>query len=278
MVNNQLDVASKTPAHKQTLAGVYIATKKDGTEYYRASFTYNGKHISLGSYSEIQSAHGAYLEANRLMNDSSLSIIDYKKHHYLSFEKWVILCNLRDNKIYFSTPIYMRNKYFSYFLDTKTELKFSIDDLFYYSSHKIMRRKGHFFVSDYGMQVTILSRYGIKSYGVLDRDYRLINGDIYDLRYENIEILNSYHGVKYVSHYDNMKYQSRIHINGDYIIGYYDTDIEAAIAYNKAIDILLSHGCQKQFLQNYMDGISPSKYADIYHNLKISKKLIKLRF
>lgn len=262
----------------QQLPGVYTATKKDGTTYYRASFTYHHKHISLGSYQNMQDAHQAYLEANTLMSDASLSIIDYRDHHYLSFEKWVILCNLRDNKIYFSTPIYMRNKYFSYYLDLKTELKFSIDDLFYYSSHKIMRRKDHFFVSDYGMQVTILSRYGIKSYGVLDRDYRLINGDIFDFRYENIEVLNPYHGVKYVSHYGNMKYQARIHIHGDYIIGYYDTDIEAGIAYNKAIDILSTHGLKKQFMQNYMEGISPSKYADIYHNIKIPSKITKLKF
>ena len=128
---------------------------------------------------------------------------------------------------------------------------------------------------DYGMQVTILGRYGIKSYGVLGKDYKLINGDIYDFRYENIEILNSYHGVRHVTHRDKAMYQARIHIHGYYTIGYYKTALEAAIAYNKAIDILISKGCTKQFKQNYMEGISASMYADIYHSLRISAKIMQ---
>ena len=31
--------------------GVYTATKKDGTLYYRSSITFQNKHISLGSFS-----------------------------------------------------------------------------------------------------------------------------------------------------------------------------------------------------------------------------------
>lgn len=34
-----------------------------------------------------------------------------------------------------------------------------------------MRRGGHLFVADYGMQVNILNRYGIKNYAVKDKDY-----------------------------------------------------------------------------------------------------------
>jgi len=255
------------------LPGTFTARKKDGSIYYRSSFTYKNKHISLGSFDNMESAHNAYLEAGKIISNHEIHIDSYSKHSPLSFEKWVILCNFRDNNIYFSTPIYMRKHFFSYYLDPHTELKFSIDDLFYYASHKIMRRGGHYFVADYGMQVTILSRYGIKSYGVPGVDYNLINGDIYDFRYENIEILNSYHGVRQVTHYGKSMYQARIHINGYYIIGYYKSALEAAIAYNKAIDILLSKGCTKQFKQNYMEGVSASMYADIYHTLKLSSKI-----
>ena len=255
--------------------GVFSASKKDGTIYFRSSFTYKNKHISLGSFSTEKDAHKAYLEATEIMTSKKvIKITDYnKKKRYLSFEKWVVLCNFRDNNLYFSTPIYMRKHYFSYYLDEHTELKFSIDDLFYYASHKIMRRNGHYFVADYGMQVTILGRYGIKSYGVLGTDYNLINGDIHDFRYENIEILNTYHGVRQITHRGSLKYQARIHLNGYYIIGYYDTSLEAAIAYNKAIDILTSNGCTIQFKQNYMEGISASSYADIYRKVDISKKI-----
>ncbi len=258
----------------KNLPGTFIAQKKDGSIYYRASFTYKNKHISLGSFDTQDMAHAAYMEAGKIISDYDISIVNYSKQSPLSFEKWVVLCNFRDNDIYFATPIYMRRHFFSYYLDPQTELKFSIDDLFYYSSHKIMRRNGHYFVADYGMQVTILSRYGIKSYGILGKDYNLINGDIYDFRYENIEILNSYHGVRHVTHRGKPMYQSRIHINGYYIIGYYDSALQAAIAYNKAIDILVKHGCGKQFKQNYIEGISPMIYANIYHDLKISNKII----
>ncbi len=258
----------------KSLPGTFIAKKKDGSIYYRSSFTYKNKHISLGSFDTMNKAHEAYLEANRITVSNDYSISDYTSYSPLSFEKWIVLLNYRDNNIYFATPIYVRKHYFSYYLDNKTELKFSIDDLFYYSSHKIMRRNGHYFVSDYGMQVTILSRYGIKNYGVLGKDYNLINGDVHDFRYENIEILNAYHGVRYTTHHGNPMYQSRIHLNGYYIIGYYNTALEAAIAYNKAIDILKSKGCKKQFKPNYIEEISALKYADIYHNLNISPKIL----
>ena len=42
------------------LPGVYLATKKDGTVYYRSSITYRSKHISLGSFSTEEDAHCAY--------------------------------------------------------------------------------------------------------------------------------------------------------------------------------------------------------------------------
>lgn len=255
------------------LPGTFQAQKKNGTIYYRSSFTYRNKHISLGSYDTAKQAHAAYLEAGRIVNTPGLSLMDYRGSSPLSFEKWVVLCNFRDNHLYFSTPIYVRKHYFSYYLDEHTEFKFSIDDLFYYASHKIMRRGDHYFVADYGMQITILGRYGIKSYGVPGKDYNLINGDLYDFRYENIEILNSYHGVRKVTHRGKPKYQARIHIHGYYIIGYYDTALEAAIAYNKAIDTLHANGCTKQFIPNYLEGLSPSTYADIYYKLEISPKI-----
>ena len=87
------------------------------------------------------------------------------------FWKWVILINFRDNGIYFGTPIYARTKFFYYYLSPTYVLKFDIDDLFYYSSRKIMKRNGHLFVADYGMQVNILNRYGIRNFAVPGKDY-----------------------------------------------------------------------------------------------------------
>lgn len=256
-----------------TLPGVFIARKKDGSIYFRSSITYRRKHISLGSFPTMKLAHTAYLEALNLLEDSSLSIDSYQKTHTLSFDKWIILNNFRDHNIYFGTPIYLKNRYFQYFYSKDCIYKFDMDDLFYYSSHKIMKRGGHLFVSDYGMQVNILNRYGIKNYGVEGRDYRFVNGDPTDLRYENIEIINTYQGVSSIMKDEKHFYRAKIHIQGDYIIGDYSTAIEAAVAYNKAIDILKKAGVQKNYTPNFIEELSPSAYADCYLKLHISKKI-----
>ena len=257
-----------------TLAGVYKSVHKDGSEFYRSSFTYKNKHISLGSYPTELQAGRAYIEASRLIKDKKKGISDYKDKSALSFEKWVVIINFRDNDIYFSTPIYIRSKYFSYYIDKHTELKFSVDDLFYYSSHKIMKRGRHLFVADYGMQVSIAGRYGIKPHAVCGKDYIHKNGDNLDYCYENIEVMNAYHGVSYSSRYGKPGYKAKIHVNGDYVIGYYQTAVHAAIAYNKAVDILKERGLKKEFRINYIEEISPSAYADIYSRIKISPKIL----
>jgi len=259
---------------EKRLSGVYPAVKKDGTAYYRASLTHRRKHISLGSFPTAEEAHAAYKAADTLLRSSSLSIEAYQvKQTPLSFEKWVCLINLRDNGLYFHTPIYLRPNFFYYYLSQNEILKFDIDDLFYYSSHKIMKRNGHLFVSDYGMQVNILNRYGIKNYGVNGRDYRFINGDSTDFRYENIEIINRFFGVFRTDSPNGFVYRAKIHINGDFIIGTYRTETEAAIAYNKAIDCLKKAGVNKNFTPNFLDSVSASAYADIYAALKISPKI-----
>lgn len=264
---------NKSTRDTTTYAGVTTSYKKDGSLYYRASFTYKSKHISLGSFDNPTDAHRAYLSANLLVSSPFMRIEDYSSIQVLPFEKWVVIINFRDNDIYFSNPIYMRNKFFSYYLSPQEELKFSIDDLFYYSSHKIMKRGGHLFVADYGMQVSIVSRYGIKPYAIRGRDYIQKNGDEYDYRYENIEVLNNYHGVKYTTHYNKPVYKASIHIKGNYTIGCYQSALEAAIAYNKAIDILKSKGLNKSFMPNYIDNIPASMYADIYSKIEISDKI-----
>lgn len=253
--------------------GVYEARKKNGTLYYRASLTHKSKHISLGSYDTALAAHHAYLEGNQLLS-SDITLMDYQPDSCLKFEKWVILLNFRDNNIYFGTPIYVGQKMFYYYLSPTHVLKFDMDDLFYFASHKIMCRGNHYFVADYGMQVNIASRFGIKNYAVPGRDYRFINQDRTDFRRENLEILNTYHGVTLEQKDGQYLYTVRIHLNGNYLVGKYANEWEAAIAYNKAVDVLRRRGVLKEFLQNYVEGISPSQYADIYTKIKISDRLM----
>ena len=259
--------------------GVFLATKKDGSTYYRSSITYRKKHISLGSFDTPQKAHAAYLEARSLLcSESAPSLDSYCKENVLSFEKWVVLINFRDNHVYFSTPIYVRPHFFYYYYSQEHILKFDVDDLFYYASHKIMKRGGHYFVADFGMQVNILNRYGIKNYAVCGRDYFFRNQDSTDFRRENLVILNQYHGVVAVTSNQETRYLAKIHIKGNYNIGAYQTPEEAAIAYNKAIDIVKRNGCTKNFVPNYLEQITAGAYADIYTRLPVSDKILRLTF
>lgn len=257
------------------LQGVYTAKQKDGTIYYRSSINYRSKHISLGSFSSEEEAGTAYLNALNILSDSSISISALQDDAFiLPFEKAVVLLNFRDNKLYFRNPIYLRNGYFSYFLSRNEELKFDVDDLFYYSGHKIQKRQGHLFVSDYGMQYSILARYGIRPYAVSGRDYLFANGDPLDFRYSNIIIRNHFHGVLQFEKNGIRKYQAVIHINGNYKLGTYSTEEKAAIAYNKAADLAKAAGIVKNFPENYIDSYSPKEYAEIYTKLKLSRRYL----
>ena len=256
--------------------GTYQAKKKDGTIYYRSNITYQNKHISLGSFSTEDDAGNAYQEASFLLS-SDIKLDDISDFiTYLSFEKAIILINFRDNRLYIGNPIYLRKHYFSYYLSEETELKFDIDDLFYYSSHKILQRKGHLYVNDYGMQITLLSRYGIHNHSVCNRDYYFANGDSNDLRYSNIVVINQYYGVfRFTNPRGMYRYRVKLHINGNFTIGVYSTEIKAAIAYNKAVDLAKAHGIGKHFPENYIIDLSAKDYADIYLKLKISDKFMQ---
>ncbi len=260
-----------------TLPGVYMTKRKNGTTYYRSSLTYRAKHISLGSYGTMEEAHSAYLLANDIINNTTIDISDYRTDYILLFEKWVSLINFRDNNIYIANPIYIRPYYFYYYFSPSHFFIFDKDDLFYYSSRKISCRGGHYFVADYGMQVNIMNRYGIKNYAVLNKDYRFINGNENDFRYENIEIFNTYNGVSSFRKKNKTYYRTKIHVKGNYTVGVYETETEAAIAYNKAIDLLKKAGVKKAYTPNYMEDISPSAYADLYSSIKVSPKIVHYR-
>jgi hypothetical protein len=124
------------------------------------------------------------------------------------------------------------------------------------------------------MQVSILSRYGIKNYAVAGKDYIFVNGDDTDYSYHNIETINRYHGVSRVTIKGRTCYLAKIHINGDYLIGRYPTETEAAIAFNKAALILRNNGLNKNYPQNFIEGIDEIAYAAIYQKIRISKKLL----
>ncbi len=255
------------------LPGVAIAYHSDGTRYYRASITHENKHISLGSFDQPETANKAYTEALSILKNPSYTVEHYSPANALSFEKFVVMVNLRASGVYIKTPILLYPQYFLYYLGPDYALKFDKDDLFFYSSHTIQQRGGYLFVCHYGSQYSILSRYGIRKFAVEGRDYLFSNGDNRDYRYQNIKVLNHFMGVCVEQHMGRQRYTASIHINGNYIIGRYPTEEEAAIAYNKAADILNRKGCKKQFIRNYITSLSKEAYLEQYNRLTISDKL-----
>lgn len=262
---------------QNNIKGVYVARKKDNSIYYRASITCKGKHISLGSYEDADTAGKAYLEADMIWKNNTITIDCYSTDMSLSFEKYISLINYRDNGMYFANPIYLRPKFFYYYLNPVEILKFDVDDLFYYSSHKIMRRGNHYFVADYGMQVNIASRYGIKNHAVIGKDYQFLNGDRLDFRYSNIQILNTYYGVSIENNNNKTIYKSVIHINGNFIIGRFESIEKAAIAYNKAADYIKSLGCTTNFEKNYISELNQTEYQKLYNEISLPDKIINYR-
>lgn len=258
------------------LPGVYKAQKRDSTIYYRASINYKGKRISLGSYSEESDANQAYLDAKSIIESSRYTVDNYSQFGFvLSFNKYISLLNFKDNNIYCRNPIYLFKTYFTYYLSDTEHLLFDVSDLFYYAEHKIMKRGNHLFVHDYGMQLNILSKYGIRNYAVPGKDYIFINGNTNDFRYSNIKIINKYYGVCTITKDNKTRYLTKIHVNGDLIVGVYSNEIEAAIAYNKASDFLIKNGIKKNFAQNFILELSSAQYLDIYKKVPIRRKIKK---
>lgn len=255
--------------------GVYKAKKKNGEVYFRASITYRNKHISLGSFDTEENAYKAYQEAEEIVRNGKYRLENYNKEFTIAFNKFVVLINFRDNGMYIRNPIYLKNKFFLYFLTENDILKFDVDDLFYYSEHKIMKRGGHLFVADFGMQVTLASRYGIKNYAVPGRDFRFVNGDFMDYRYDNIEIFTHYHGVFRKKKGNKEIFEARIHRNGDWILGRYETEERAAIAYNKAAEYLKRHGEKKNFPLNYLESLNAKDYREMLEKTELSKKFLE---
>lgn len=254
------------------VTGVFTTTKKDGSLSYRSSITIRGKHISLGSFSKKELAMRAYEEAKHLCSFSTAPE-DYNPCYALSYSKYISLINYRDNKLYFPTPIYLRSNYFEYHISPSVILKFDRDDLFFCASHTIQQRKGYLFYSDYGSQYKLLGRYGVKPYAVYGKDYAMANGDVHDYRYSNIRIMNHYMGVSEEKKLSDKPFLAQIHIVGNYIIGRYKSETDAAIAYNKAVDTLHANGVKKAYIKNYIMSYDKSTYLERYSRLRISKNI-----
>lgn len=259
----------------EKLKGIYKRRTKSGKDSFIASFTFRRKHISLGSFNNKIAASLAYKEALSIVDRENITIDSYSEASFLPFEKWIIILNFRDNGIYLRNPIYLRKYFFEYYLNKDEIMKFDKDDLFFYSTHKIMKRGGHLFFSDYGMQTNLLHRYGIRSFAVKDRDYVFLNGDPLDFRYDNIKIINKYFGVTLEKSLPKPIFLAKINVKGSIVIGRFNSEITAAIAYNKAVDTLVGAGINKKYEINYISELSHSEYDRLYNEIRFSKSFLK---
>ncbi|MGN0240765.1 MAG: hypothetical protein ACI4CS_03680 [Candidatus Weimeria sp.] len=255
--------------------GIYKTALKDGTESFRVSFYHAKKHITVGSYPDEKAAETALKEALALYDDPAVTIENFRHSiTQVSSDKAVSILNHRDNHVYFKTPIYLMQGYFLYFLSEKQVLKFDNDDLFYYSTHRILSHDGHLYVNDYGSQYSLFARYGIRNFAVKGVDYSFANGDSNDLRYENVIVINPYNGVRQLDYNGMIRYEAKIHINGYIRIGIFHSMEKAAVAYNKAVDFCLSHGLKKNFVKNYVVDLNVNEYRSIYDSVSLPDSLL----
>lgn len=255
--------------------GIYKTKLKNGTDSFRVSFYHNKKHIAIGSYPEEKMAEKALDEALKLYDDTTITIWNFRNFiTTVSTDKCVTILNHRDHNVYIRTPIYLMQGYFLYFLDDFGILKFDNDDLFYYSTHRILIHDGHLYVNDYGSQYSLFSRYGIRNFAVKGVDYDFANGDSTDLRYENVIVINPYNGVRQIDNNGMIRFEAKIHINGYIRLGIFRSVEEAATAYNKAVDYCQSHGIDKNYVKNYVVDLSADQYRELYSKIDLPESLI----
>ena len=72
----------------------------------------------------------------------------------------------------------------------------------------------------------------------------------------------------------NPKYECVIHVRGNYIVGRYSDEITAAIAYNKAVDILAAKGFKRNYSKNYIQSLSSEEYLEKYDKIEISRRIM----
>lgn len=243
------------------------------TTKYKLYFVQDNKKIYLGIYPSLASAQQIELEAKALMAAPRglPSFEDYQ----MDYKKVIVLCNLRDHKKYIRNPIYIYPEYFHYYLSKTCILTFDLKDLFYFSTYKIRQRGQYLYIQDSISQKSILSRFGILQHSVPGKDYIFKNKNCLDFRKENLQLINPYKGVRKRQRKGELFYTCTIYHDQNLTVGHYHSEIEAAIAYNKAIDLLLAQGIHKNFIPNTIPFLTQHEYTRIYDSIVLSPYFFK---
>ncbi|MDF2593992.1 MAG: hypothetical protein K0R69_333 [Clostridia bacterium] len=251
---------------------IYPSLKNNITRY-KVYFVYQSKKIYLGLFDTSLSAENALQEAREIM-EGSIDIADYTCTS-IDYKKFITLCNFRDRHVYIKNPIYIHDSYFCYYLSKDIVLIFDMKDLLFFSTYKICKRGNYIYTQDSITQQSILSRFGLPPHSVCGIDYTFKNGNSYDFRRENLEIINTYKGVVHKVKNGECIYIAKIFINQNVVIGHYSSSLEAAIAYNKAVDILLKNDQGRDYIKNVIPYLTLTEYNQIYDRLDISPCITK---
>ncbi|OON96469.1 MAG: hypothetical protein ATN36_00750 [Epulopiscium sp. Nele67-Bin005] len=242
------------------------------TPKYKTYFTFNKKRFYLGSFNSKDEATQAAQEAYQITHSN----INLEKTNCeaLPFNKVVILINFRDNGTYFNNPIYVRDNHFSYFINNEVELLFDMIHLFFFSTHKIYQRNQLFYTQHKFTQLSILNRLGIIPSSKVNKDYFFINGNIYDFRKDNLKIIKNYFGVSTLQKDEKTYYRTTISMPNTVVVGTYESEIQAAIAYNKALIFLKEKGVETKAKENNIPYLTKKEYDALYHQVELSPKFM----
>lgn len=245
-----------------------------GKTTFKVYFVYNNQKIYLGTYPTEEAALAILAEAEDIMQalPGTINFTPYT----LNYKKVICLCNFRDHNKYIKNPIYIHQTYFHYYLTKSCILVFDNKDLLYFSTYKIYKRGNYLYTQDSISQKNILSRFGIPNHSVPGKDYIFKNNNPYDFRQSNLEIINSYKGVTKKVQNNSCIYVTSIYTDTNIVVGHYHTEAEAAIAYNKAIDLLYKQGNNKEYIYNVIPFITQDEYNKIYNTLFISPRITHL--
>ena len=251
---------------------IYPTVERNKTQF-KVYFLYQTHKIYLGAFPSLAIAESVLREAEAIMLLPP-GPPNFPESH-LNYKKVVCLCNLRDHHTYIKNPIYLFPTYFSYYLSKDMILLFDLKDLFFFSTYKIYKRGNYLYTQDHISQQNLLSRFDIQNHSVLGKDYYFKNNNCYDFRRENLVIINHYKGVSKKEKGAQTLYITSIYTTKNIILGHYASEIEAAIAYNKGIDLLRARGIEKNFVPNEIPFLTKSEYKQIYDKLSISLALLE---
>lgn len=256
---------------------IYAVSNKTPPQY-RLYYPYHKHKIYIGLYDLEETALAALSLIESIMAQDavpfSLQNPKSPNESLLPSKKYISLLNLRDNGILIHNPIYIYKDYFKYYLSQSTVLTFDMRDLLFFSTNKIYQRGNYFYTKNTFMQTNLLSRYGIAPHSKLGVHYHFKNNNPYDLRRENLEITSHYKGVITTTRQGNTIYITKIFNQKTIVVGHYKTENDAAIAYNKACDILQGTGVMREYARNELPFLTHTEYLEIYNSILISPRLL----